>query len=550
MTLLDKSLQLTDVQKAFDAGNQSSKAAFQASVSQVSSVNSKAGAVTLAKADVGLGYVDNTSDANKPVSTAQATAIGAKMDATLPALQTVFDGGTAAQKSAFQASVSGYNASLYPVGSIMSDIAAQAVYSPDFVFAVASDSTGNEDDEKIRRLANYIAGAFPDAYVDYRLMNTGTDLYGAPVKLSTGGTEPSVTVGADLRGWACPVSVDVADLDVRVDCTLANWASGANQVIAAHYGNAGFRSWYLRVSSTGTLVISWLEADGVTVKNYYSSALGFAAGSRNYIRVTVDVDNGASGHSVAFYKSADGQTWTQIGTTQTTAGVSSFFKPTNQVHEIGSRGAGNGSTATAGTVEGAVGTFYYAHFSPEIGGYNRYYENIRDWRSEYSMTGTRSAGMAIRFYNGAYPGQNFAYFTTGVRAERMFPRISDNAVVIINTSHNEGSQFQDGVYETGAAAMKARIDARIARYRGVVSTQNPKLPPATVEQIYAQMRRCTRSIPAIAAQYGWLVSDEFRLSVWSVPGAINADGIHPASGSGLGREAQGNCLIRACGGAV
>lgn len=33
MTLLDKSLRLTDVQKAFDAGDQSSKAAFQSSVS-------------------------------------------------------------------------------------------------------------------------------------------------------------------------------------------------------------------------------------------------------------------------------------------------------------------------------------------------------------------------------------------------------------------------------------------------------------------------------------------------------------------------------------
>lgn len=36
--------------------------------------------VTLVKADVGLGNVDNTSDANKPVSTAQATAIGQKQD--------------------------------------------------------------------------------------------------------------------------------------------------------------------------------------------------------------------------------------------------------------------------------------------------------------------------------------------------------------------------------------------------------------------------------------------------------------------------------------
>jgi hypothetical protein len=37
---------------------------------------------TLNKGAVGLGSVDNTSDANKPVSTAQATAIGLKLDAT------------------------------------------------------------------------------------------------------------------------------------------------------------------------------------------------------------------------------------------------------------------------------------------------------------------------------------------------------------------------------------------------------------------------------------------------------------------------------------
>lgn len=40
----------------------------------VSSVNGQIGAVVLTKTDVGLGNVDNTSDANKPVSTAQAAA--------------------------------------------------------------------------------------------------------------------------------------------------------------------------------------------------------------------------------------------------------------------------------------------------------------------------------------------------------------------------------------------------------------------------------------------------------------------------------------------
>ena len=46
----------------------------------VQSVAGKTGAVTLAKADVGLSNVDNTSDASKPVSTAQQSALDAKFD--------------------------------------------------------------------------------------------------------------------------------------------------------------------------------------------------------------------------------------------------------------------------------------------------------------------------------------------------------------------------------------------------------------------------------------------------------------------------------------
>lgn len=40
------------------------------------------GNVTVTKGDIGLGNVDNTSDANKPVSTAQQTALDAKADKT------------------------------------------------------------------------------------------------------------------------------------------------------------------------------------------------------------------------------------------------------------------------------------------------------------------------------------------------------------------------------------------------------------------------------------------------------------------------------------
>jgi hypothetical protein len=50
-------------------------------VGAVSSVAGKTGAVTLVAADVGLANVDNTSDANKPVSTAQAASIATKVTA-------------------------------------------------------------------------------------------------------------------------------------------------------------------------------------------------------------------------------------------------------------------------------------------------------------------------------------------------------------------------------------------------------------------------------------------------------------------------------------
>lgn len=48
----------------------------------VDSVNGQIGTVVLTKSDIGLGNVDNTSDANKPVSTATQTALDLKINST------------------------------------------------------------------------------------------------------------------------------------------------------------------------------------------------------------------------------------------------------------------------------------------------------------------------------------------------------------------------------------------------------------------------------------------------------------------------------------
>lgn len=70
---------------------------------KVSSVAGKTGAVTLSKTDVGLGNVDNTSDVNKPVSTATQTALNLKANLASPALTTPVITGTREKLTAMSA---------------------------------------------------------------------------------------------------------------------------------------------------------------------------------------------------------------------------------------------------------------------------------------------------------------------------------------------------------------------------------------------------------------------------------------------------------------
>jgi hypothetical protein len=71
-----------------------------AQVNTVDSVAGKTGAVSLVKGDVGLGNVDNTADASKPVSTAQQTALDLKANIASPTFTGTVSGITAAMVGA------------------------------------------------------------------------------------------------------------------------------------------------------------------------------------------------------------------------------------------------------------------------------------------------------------------------------------------------------------------------------------------------------------------------------------------------------------------
>jgi hypothetical protein len=76
-TIPGASTTLSGVMSAADKSKLDSIAA-GAQVNTVTSVAGKAGVITLVKADVGLGLVDNTADTDKPISTATATALAAR----------------------------------------------------------------------------------------------------------------------------------------------------------------------------------------------------------------------------------------------------------------------------------------------------------------------------------------------------------------------------------------------------------------------------------------------------------------------------------------
>lgn len=178
-----------------------------------------------------------------------------------------------------------------------------------------------------------------------------------------------MTTSLDLPGAAgayasTPNSAELnitTDIDLRVDVALDDWTPVATTSLISKYVTTGNqRSWRLYVTPTGLLTIV-TTPDGVTqVAQASTVAVGAADGSRRAVRVTLDVDNGASQRVARFYTAPTmAGPWTQLGTTVTTAGVTSIFNGTAPI-EIGSH--------TNGTGDIAAGVFYSAQVRDGIDG--------------------------------------------------------------------------------------------------------------------------------------------------------------------------------------
>jgi hypothetical protein len=111
-----------------------------AEANTVDSVNGQTGDVVLDKTDIGLGNVDNTSDLNKPISTATQTALNAKQD-TITNSDSITEGSTnlflTTSERTKLTNTSGTNSGDNAVNSLYSGLVSNATHTGDATGATA-----------------------------------------------------------------------------------------------------------------------------------------------------------------------------------------------------------------------------------------------------------------------------------------------------------------------------------------------------------------------------------------------------------------------------
>ena len=136
-------------------------------------------------------------------------------------------------------------------------------------------------------------------------------------------------------------AIDVTgDLELRIRIAPDSWGAFRRLIGSNGFGSS---SYWWEVNSDGEQVLNW--HDGTTTHALTATAAnGITDGDVMWLRVTLDVDNGASGHTATFYKSTDGSSWTQVGDPVTDTGTTQI-RNSSSILEVGSLSFG-GSVST------------------------------------------------------------------------------------------------------------------------------------------------------------------------------------------------------------
>ncbi|WP_104083288.1 SGNH/GDSL hydrolase family protein [Cryobacterium sp. Y11] len=425
-------------------------------------------------------------------------------------------------------------------------MAALALAQGSVAWQILGDSTGNGNTEWVNLTTEWLTASFPAYTVDYGLWNTTTIDYEAPVRRQTGPNGeryvPYSSASISYESDSVENSI-TGDIDIRMDVSSDNWDNGSDQVMVAKGAADGNRSFWFRISSAGTPQFFW-TANGTTLIGKQPSS-GWtlpANGARKLIRVTLSVDNGASGNDVKFYDSTDdGATWSQIGPTLTTAGTTTIYDSTAEL-QLGGRG---GASAPGSNLFGRIDRTQVrkgisgplvAPGLPEL------------WSNQGG--GQIAVGSPVlTILNGSHPGADIELLgatVSGVydstRVPRMTPRYGQ-ALVTVVCSHNDGIQKGEK-YLAKWSTLFSELRSKFGNAGMTLSTQNARKSPAgnivdhavRTAQLLGYANR--NSIGVTDAAAAMSASGETAATL------ILSDGIHPTDlASGIWRDEAVSVLL-------
>ena len=203
----------------------------------------------------------------------------------------------------------------------------------------------------------------------------GIYVVNSPGHLSLPGTTDNNASSPD----AAPLDI-TGDIDLRAEVALDDWTPSTANMLSTKWQNIGQKSFRWWVDLTGAINFQW-STDG-TLSEFVTSdpaVVGFADGTRHWVRVTLDVDAGASDRDITFYTSDDGVNWTQLGDVVNQPGVTNIFSGTDGLL-IGADGVGIaffiGKFYRAQILNGIDGTIEFdANFGEQVEGITSFTED-------------------------------------------------------------------------------------------------------------------------------------------------------------------------------
>lgn len=306
------------------------------------------------------------------------------------------------------------------------------------------DSTADDStNEWFGLLGKKLQAQFPAYTLRYRQWSDTLQDFALPTDLvagtGNGGGERSLTYTATNRFYTPGADIP-GDLDIRIKMNPTTWQppSANNYWLVSKYNDSGAdsgKSFRFGLTAFGYPQLNW-STDGTsstasskvaTVKPTLTD--GVAA----WLRVTHTVNNGSGGNDTKFYQSSDGVTWTQVGTTVTTAGTTSHFSSGSSIQYSINGNLGNTASSS--------NTVYWSEARAGIPTASQGYPTVippllEDWDCD-SQTGMVFNGAPVLLLqNGSFAGQNMTYFDDATRRVLLNQPCSQR-MIFTNTNTNE-----------------------------------------------------------------------------------------------------------------